>query len=132
MMNDSLTARFRERYVQAFWLYLHELRIDGRHVRVAVYGAGGHTQWLVTRALYHTPGPCVTALLDDRGDQAEKAWGLTPIRPETFDPRSADFLLISSESGHGAVMKQRCREQFGDSILLFDFYEGLPSGPYPK
>jgi hypothetical protein len=102
-----------------------------RHGRVAVFGAGKHTTWLERILDKNNDGPKIIAILDDNPVGKASAFGLRPIQADTFDPKTTDAIILSTDCWQ-QEMAARCRKLYGKKIELVDLYEGLPPGPYNK
>lgn len=97
--------------------------------RIAVFGAGKHTQWL-EKTMEGLDLP-VVAVLDDEPNVQKVFFGKSPVKAANFDPTTVDAILLSTDCMQ-PQMTTRCRELYNDKIKLIDLYEGLPSGPYKK
>ncbi len=118
-------------YVREVWRGLGMAGPGGQPLRIAVFGAGAHTEWLerITRDVQ--PAPRVTALLDDRGAAAPVRFGLSAIRPEQLDPATVAGVLLSSDTVAEAMLT-RCRALYPPDLRIIRLYQGFPPGPYPK
>ncbi|MBI4720335.1 MAG: hypothetical protein HY770_03750, partial [Chitinivibrionia bacterium] len=113
--------------------YLRELwsKWGGQELRIALYGAGAHTQWLEAITADLT-GPRNVLLLDDRGAAAPATFrGLIPIRPEELPLHSVDLVVVSSDT-HNRHMAAKLASLYGAQIPIIDPYSEWPQGPYPK
>ena len=132
--NNELSICFLQSYIEKAWQYLGCCGPDGTPLKIAIFGAGQHTNWLNSYLEYacdNIKGPEVVAILDDSPNSEAKFWGMGTTTCADFDPSSADAILISSDSSN-YKMAQICHERFGEKIKIIDLYEGLPVGPYPK
>lgn len=114
-------------YVRSVWRRLAD-RL-GATGRLALFGAGAHTRWLlsVTADLPPLRIPC---LLDD--NPAEDSLGDIPIRrPADIDVDSFDVILISSDRWE-AELAARVKELWGGRYEVVRLYEDVPRGPYDK
>lgn len=97
--------------------------------RLAVFGAGAHTQWLETTC--QGLGYEIVAVLDDHPQGKDMRFGLPVTAAASFNPATADAILLSSDCRQ-RELAHRCRELYGAGVVLLDLYEGLPPGPYAK
>ena len=122
-------AFFIKPYVQRTWSWLAVGGHDGNPMRVAIFGAGKHTDWLIDTVSNITPTPEVTAVLDNKPGLT--IWNKKTIKPENFNPSDADIILLSSDTV-ATKMAEQCKNLYGDKIKILNLYEGLPAGPYEK
>ncbi len=127
----ALLLALLENYVREAWARWGTEGTQGRPLRIAIFGAGKHTQWLEQLVKGRSPQPQVMALLDDRGESAPARFGLQAIRPESFDPSTVDAIFLSSDTLID-TLQARCIALYGQNIRLLNFYSGFPPGPYPK
>ena len=127
---ESYTAALLEKYIKTMWAYLGVAGPNGKPLRIAIFGAGLHTEWLHLLAKGNkASSPEVVALLDSRKDRDLSYWGLSPIPPEALDINKVDAILISSDTVQ-EQMKAQCKLLYGDRLPVIDPYEYLPPGPY--
>jgi len=114
-------------YVRAVWRELG-LRL-GSSGRMALFGAGAHTRWLlgVTADLPALP---ITCMLDDDPKDA-KYLGLPVRRPDEVDTGEITLVLLSSDQWE-AQLAARASELWGPSVEIVRLYQNLPLGPYDK
>ncbi len=127
----ALLIALLEAYVRESWTRLGGAGEQGRPLRLAVFGAGRHTEWL-ERMVHALPvQPVVAALLDDHAGAAPVRFGRFAIRPEELDPSTVDAIFLSTDT-IGDVLEARCRALFGNGVRILRLYSGFPPGPYPK
>ncbi|MEI6810218.1 MAG: hypothetical protein WCN95_15985, partial [bacterium] len=123
-----LTRFLLEGYAQNRW---RELAGPARQsMRIALFGAGIHTHWLLG-VVKNVPGPRVVAILDDFADTGNAIAGIPIERPVGFDVRRIDAIVLSSDTS-ARKFEERVRALFGPVMRICKLYEGLPPGPYPK
>lgn len=115
-----------------FWpFYIREIwqtRVRGVQ-RVALFGAGEHTRWILD-VVTKLPGPQVTLLIDDRAEQIREVKGIRVVTPQSADRRTFDSIVISSDSREEELFL-RAKQNFPE-VPIVRLYEGLPPGPYEK
>ena len=114
-------------YVRAVWRELG-LRLGPRG-RMALFGAGAHTRWLldVTRDLPALP---IVYILDD-APKGDTYLGLSVRRPTEIDITQFDLVLISSDQWEPRLAA-RVEELWGARVETVRLYQDLPPGPYDK
>jgi glycosyltransferase involved in cell wall biosynthesis len=105
-------------------------KITETYHRIAVFGAGRHTEWICD-FLQEYKKENVTAVLDDNPDPVKRFWGIPAEKAEKWNTSNADAIILSSDCKQDFFAK-RCKELYGDALPLIDLYDGLPQGPYPK
>ena len=100
----------------------------GDDSKVALYGAGAHTPWLL--GILGDMGRIsnVTTILDDNR-QGEQLCGIPVSQPG--NSVLVDIVVPSSDVYEHA-MTCSARERFGDSVVVFPLYDEIGLGPYPK
>ena len=98
--------------------------------RIAIFGAGKHTQWLET-SLEGITQPTVMAILDDKPDSTKTFFGRTPEKAADYHAETVDAILLSTDCLQ-EFMAARCRELYGPGVKLINLYGDLPPGPYEK
>ncbi|MHC5110647.1 MAG: class I SAM-dependent methyltransferase [Planctomycetota bacterium] len=93
----------------------HELADSGAG-RVAIFGAGVHTPWLLD-AVRDIQGVAVACVMDDRIMPSELVAGLPVKRPTDMSPDDLDAIVISSWH-QGPTLVKRAREVFGPGMKL--------------
>ena len=115
-----------------FWpFYVREVWTNrlGDCRRVALFGAGEHTGWLLDQ-VQKLPGPKVVAIIDDHADRIREVHGQAVVKPEQADPSNFDAVVISSDANE-EKLHHRARACFPQARIV-RLYEGLPAGPYEK
>lgn len=126
--NAKTKHAFFRRMVQATW---RSLRFKNEKVnRIALFGAGFHTHWLLS-IVPREQGPQVVAILDDFADEGRTIKGIPVLRAAGFDPKTVDAIIPSTDTSTKLFVK-RCRSLYGKRVPLWYLYKGLPNGPYPK
>lgn len=97
--------------------------------KVALFGAGAHTRWLL-EIIKDVAGPGIAVILDDNAAENQFIEKIPVIKPG-LEHKNFDAVVLSTDA-HQAAFIERCRELWGDTVKLIDLYEGLPPGPYPK
>jgi hypothetical protein len=116
-------------YVCTAWALLGRWNV-GQPARIALYGAGTHTQWLL-RVTAGLPGPHVVAILSDAPAERWLGWPAPLLQPAQLDPRDVDAVVVSSDSYEQAIAT-RAREHFGDRVPQIRLYEFIAALPLPK
>jgi len=115
-----------------FWpFYIREVwqtRVRGVQ-RVALFGAGEHTRWLLD-VVQRLPGPQVSLLIDDRAEHIREVKGIRVVTPQDADRRAFESIVISSDTREDDLFA-RAKQCFPD-IPILRLYDGLPGGPYEK
>jgi len=122
-----------EEYIKRTWEFFGTCGKGGRPWKIAIYGAGSHTAWLcniVSKAKL-TASPTIVAILDDNPQPERKLWGMSPVKPEEFDPETVDGILLSSDV-FAEKMRSKLHLLYKNKCIYLNIYENLPPGPYPK
>lgn len=117
-----------KRLVQCRWESFRYMA--GRQTRVALFGAGVHTHWLL-QTVRKCNGPEVVAILDDFAKASIRIAGIPIERAATFDPGRVDAIVLSTDARE-AEFEARCQALYGNKVKRWRLYEGLPPGPYQK
>ncbi|HUU83730.1 MAG TPA: class I SAM-dependent methyltransferase [Phycisphaerae bacterium] len=115
-----------------FWAYyIREVWANrlGDCARVALFGAGEHSGWLLD-AVDSAGGAEVVVLIDDRAEQIREFKGRPVVTPDKADPSGFDAVVISSDANE-AKLFERARQCLPNTRVV-RLYDGLPSGPYEK
>lgn len=104
--------------------FLRELAVNQGIRRLAIFGAGRHTEWLA-RLRTSSVRPDIVAVLDDNPDETKMFFGKKPMKAELFNPSDADAILLSTDVNY-AVFSERCVSLYGDALPLLNFYEYSP------
>jgi hypothetical protein len=106
---------------------------EAKPLRVALYGNGRHTEWLLT-FLQHLPFRLkVTMILDDNAGPSSPALeqDLIPVHlPKPTLATDFDVIIPSTDTNESQLL-QRCRELFPHTTV-YSLYTGFPPGPYHK
>ena len=127
---NNMLLKFVLAYVKKTWQHLGQAGKNGQPLRVLIFGAGLHTQWLYGLVSNQKPAPVVVAVIDDNPTDFLQ-WGMKAIRPEEVDAKEVDAVVLSTDCIQEKLEK-RAREVFKDKLKIIDLYKGLPPGPYPK
>lgn len=132
--NPYTAAAKREEYwirtiVQYRWALLG-LRSPTPPARVCLFGAGTHTHWLL-KVIKGLPGPKVVGILDDYAKPGQSLHGIPVLQANLFPIQSVDAVILSTDC-RTKLFKQRCKDLYKNKIAVWQLYEGLPPGPYPK
>ena len=92
---------------------------DGKTARVAVFGAGTHTPWMLEQVA-DMNGPAVCCVLDDRIPPGAKVAGLEVRRPTELDPSEVSVVVLSSWHQTEAL-RRRAEELFGSRVRIVAF-----------
>ena len=117
-------------YVRAKWNFYALANKNGTPLRIAIFGAGKHTEWLLNTVYDEKYQPTITAIIDER-PIGRTISGAQVITPCSFNTTGSDAILVSTDT-YVKKMTQRCKELFGNEIPIINLYDGLPPGPYPK
>ncbi len=118
---------FLKTIVRLKWREMAQNGID----KIAVFGAGKHTRWLLW-VLKDCIGPHVVAILDDDPEKCGKYLHGIPIYSTLkFDFSACDALVLGTDS-HVKIMRQRARDFIPDALPIINLYEDLPPGPYMR
>ncbi|RME37914.1 MAG: hypothetical protein D6788_08485, partial [Planctomycetota bacterium] len=88
-----MTDAFYVPYLKATWRMLGYR--FGPAGRVALYGAGTHTRWLLD-VIRGTPGPGIVAVLDD-DPTTDRIEGIPVVAASDFDPTTVEAVVLSSD-----------------------------------
>lgn len=125
---EAQLSAFHRRFIRGRW---QELKESSSVSRVALYGAGQFTRWLL-EVLDNTTGPGIAAILDDNPEgKSVEGWNAGIFKPQTFDYSTVDAVVLSTDT-HQVAMRQRLSQLGLDNSKIIDLYESLPTGPYPK
>jgi hypothetical protein len=100
--------------------------------RIAIFGAGFHTKWLLD-LMTREKAPEVKIILDDN-PQTKEINGVAVFKTNETDLKNldVDVILLSSDV-HQELFLKRCRELFGNKKTFIDLYSEIEfPGPYPK
>ena len=97
--------------------------------RIALFGAGEHSKWLLD-VVSGFDGPEVVGLIDDRADHIPEFRGMRVVSPEDAGSLAFDGIVISSDAAESALWT-RAQACFPGAKVI-RLYEGLPPGPYEK
>lgn len=130
--NSPLFSWTLEQYIRMTWNWLGTSGQNGAPLRLAVFGAGAHTQWLaeITNFGISQP-PSVVVILDDKATQEIYPWKVPVIKPEELNPKDVDAILLSSDTVT-EQLRIRCTTLYGHQVRTIDLYENLVPGPYLK
>lgn len=110
--------------------------LRNQYGRIAIYGAGAHTRWLMDvlakSGAYPDDMPVISAIMDDNAEKCQPIAGMSIQKPEDVDLRVVDAIVLSSDCFQ-PKMRERLKGLFnGHTPPMQDLYEGLPAGPYVK
>jgi len=117
-------------YVKQVWQSLGTAGEGGNAMKIAIFGAGRHTAWLLQVTEKCEKQPVVVAVLDD-SYEGKEFHGYAVMNTLDFNPASADLILISSDTA-ASRMEEKCKELYHNKILIMNMYRDLPPGPYHK
>ena len=103
---------FLERFVCLLWGSL-----GGQ--RVALFGAGKHTAWLL-ETVKGEKGPMPVAILDD-WPREDCAYEMPCMRPQHLDEKDVDAVVLSSDA-HERALLQRARELWDERVRIIPIY----------
>lgn len=123
-------AHFRRRFVREMW---RRLGRDAGERPVAVFGAGRHTEWLLSTVADVERGPRIAMILDDQPRRRE-IHGVQVTQTEDVDPNGLAFIVVSSDASE-PVLAARVRAWLESTPAsqrpeVIEPYRGLPPGPY--
>lgn len=111
-------------YIAKIWNY--ELRGISR---VALFGAGEHSKWLLD-VVARLDGPEIVGLFDDRAEHIREFKGLSVVHPTNAAALQFDAIVISSDVTEDKLIA-RAKACFPDARII-RLYDGMPCGPYDK
>ncbi len=120
-------ASFRQAYLRCRWENLG-LRF-GPGSRVALYGAGRHTHYLLD-TIRNAPGPTVSVILDDSPAKQGTTIDGIPVSGELSVDDSPAAIVISSDN-YETSLCALAERAYGSRLPIVRLYDGLPPGPYP-
>lgn len=97
--------------------------------RIAIFGAGKHTQWLLA-ILGENALKSIAAIFDDQ-PQTSIIRGIKVATPTVSARSQIEAIAISTDT-HVETLTKRARAIFGPDIPILFFYDDLPPGPYAK
>lgn len=98
--------------------------------RIAIFGGGRHTEWLLD-TVKNSKGPEVACILDD-APKAAKMKGIPLLQASKLDKKELLPILLSTDV-YQKDFSRRCRELYGDQAKTIDIYAEIPfMGPYLK
>lgn len=110
-------------------------RIASSHARIALFGAGKHTQWLVQMMARATEAgrklPQVSCILDDRADHVGADHPCPVKQPAEFHPTDGSAIVLSTDVWQ-REFKERIAKAVPHSCDVLDLYERLGPGPFVK
>lgn len=122
----NLARAFHEKYVRE--------RVDGLLAAApgpwAIYGAGGHTRWLLG-VISEPARRRLGAIVDDAATPGQTLAGHIVTRPSATSPESFAGVVVSSdtiEDRLAVAAVKWCR----DATRVHRLYAALPPGPYDK
>ena len=99
--------------------------------RIALYGAGRHTDWVAYLTGGIKPCPRVVAVLDDGQPGPYSHFNVAQItRPESHAANPQfDAVVISTDVEPNALkMMQKARQLYGNRVKILNLYENCPEG----
>ncbi len=103
--------------------------LAARYPVIYLFGAGQHTQWLLS-VITNTRGPKIAAILDDAATPGMRLNGYPVIPPSTTTAEAVDAVVLSTDDPTGALA-QRGTLWAGPRAPV-NLYEGMVPGPYRK
>ncbi|MHC5112098.1 MAG: O-methyltransferase [Planctomycetota bacterium] len=100
-----------------------------QHQRIALFGAGEHSRWLLD-VVMGIEGGQIVGLIDDRAPQIREFKGLPVVTPEFAGRLEFDVIVISSDAAEDTLFR-RAKACFPQAPIV-RLYDGLPHGPYDK
>jgi hypothetical protein len=100
-----------------------------KYRRIALYGAGAHTAWLLdllsATNTFPAKMPAIVAVLDHMAETRPHVAGFTVQRPQDV-PASAFDAIVLSTSHFQVPMRKRLRTVYKRPTMI-DLFDGLPS-----
>jgi hypothetical protein len=104
--------------IQTLWQSLLD---KNGYQRILLYGAGKHTHSLLS-AINRESGPEIVAIIDDDKKKQGKTIEHIPVlAPQNAIRISFDAVLLSTDTFQTSMLT-RCRETFGQDVLIVDLY----------
>ena len=108
-------------YVLERWRrFSHQAHKRGQ--RLAIFGAGRHTRWLISE-LDDRAKRQVAVVLDDRAHDGQSIDGLRVVKPSAADLQDVAAIVISSDR-YEDQLARRCKELFGTRLRIRRIYHG--------
>jgi len=99
--------------------------------RIALFGAGHHTKWLLE--LVDRFGMRAPVVILDDNLYTYEVGGVPVKRPEVADTASFDAVVVSADPGRMTrILTGRCRELWDDKTSVVTLYQALPEGRFMK
>ena len=117
-IDQEFPINIDRRQAKAIALWRQLSQADGR--RVAIFGAGTHTPWLIEQ-VQGVSELEIVCVLDDRPPASGSVADIRCVRPTEVDADAFDTIVISSWH-QSAVLRNRAHELFGETkrILSLD------------
>ncbi|MBN1676638.1 MAG: glycosyltransferase family 4 protein [Kiritimatiellae bacterium] len=126
---EAMSAELLKAYVRSRFRRLIEQA--GPQTRLALFGNGRHTAWLLETLDSLSPRPTIAVILDERAAGAESTRGIPVCTPQPDAIRDIDIVIPSSDV-YESLFVDRIRERLGDAVRVWRLYDDLRPGPYPK
>ena len=116
----SFSKEMKSREVQLLWGKLNHIN-DEQPAKVAIYGAGKHSQWMeeLTKEI---DGPTIVGLYDDKPNSGCSIWGLPAANIKSLNPEDVDYIILSTDYFQ-LDMDSKCRQFFGEDIKTINLYD---------
>lgn len=119
------------------YLVLERIKqLKDSYAKIAVYGAGAHTRWLmellVKTGIYPDLMPSIVAIMDDQAERCQPIGTFNIQTPLSVNPDSFNAVILSTDCFQTAMREQLQTVFPNPRFVVEDLYHGLPEGPYPK
>jgi glycosyltransferase involved in cell wall biosynthesis len=130
-----MQATLRKDAVMDAHLLIHRIRqLKESYKRIAIYGAGSHTSWLLellaATDIYPDRMPEVVAVIDHMAEKRPRVGGFAVQTPKDVPSSAFDAILLSTDSFQ-EPMRKRLRRAYRNPITI-DLYEGVPNPSLQK
>jgi len=126
-LNQPREAALLENYVR---VCLQSVYSQAENRRLALYGAGKHTQWLI-KLLGDMSYALPVVIIDDEPKQKDFC-GIPVCAPNSTRSYKLTDVIISSDGRHYQMHSHLKEHPLFDGIRIHDFYAYLPWAPYSK